>query len=315
MASNKEKLETPEYKARLLAFSERLKKKREELDITQSALAERAGLSGHAVISRWEAVANPVRGGDFTSPGAAARELPDVNDMLKLCAVFDCEIDYLVGTQDFPKKKTVDICKETRLAPGAVETLILHAKSAIIDDIFRVETQSDSYYQLMAVNHLVANCNSALVQIGLYLFGEFEDMPEKVRIKGANITLSQVDEYTRRGMLETLCNELMEYRAQLQSNGGDLPLDGVIKKTREDSKNAFVKARVEHLEKLREHSLTEDEIVEQGEIWERSQQKTTAELVREIDEAVQRTVDNETEKYGDTIPNIIKSGKAVNKES
>jgi len=123
MASNKSKLETPEYKARLLAFSERLKKERDKLGITQGELAKRAELSSHAVISRWEAVANPTRDDNYLSAGAVARELPDVNDMLKLCDVFDCEIAYLVGKQEKPTKPLTDICRHTGLSEDAVKML------------------------------------------------------------------------------------------------------------------------------------------------------------------------------------------------
>ena len=154
MASNRVKLETPEYKARLFVFSERLRKERKKLDITQSALAERAGLSGHPVISRWEAVADPDRGGDFTSPGSVARELPDVNDMLKLCAVFGCEIDYLVGIQDLPTKNATDIADVTGLSDKAINQLKL-LKNKISNPEINVLNIKKLKQDLQTINDLI----------------------------------------------------------------------------------------------------------------------------------------------------------------
>lgn len=123
MAGKSEKLETPEYKERLLTFSERLKEQREKLKITQNKLASLIGLSSHSVISRWEAVCDDKRGGEYVSAGAVAREMPDVNDLLKLCDVFDCEIAYLIGIQDKPKREQTDINHTIGLSEAAIKAL------------------------------------------------------------------------------------------------------------------------------------------------------------------------------------------------
>ena len=143
MASNKSKLETPEYKARLLAFSERLKTERDKLGITQALLAKRSGLSGHAVISRWEAVADETRGGEYSSAGAVARELPDVNDILKLCDVFGCDIAYLVGIQEKPTKPLTDICAATGLSAQSVKSIIA-VRDSSVEQRERVEAMEES---------------------------------------------------------------------------------------------------------------------------------------------------------------------------
>jgi hypothetical protein len=152
-----------------------------------------------------------------------------------------------------------------------------------VDEFFNVDKKSMDYYEIKAINHLIANCNSALTQIGLYLFGKLE-MPERIPIKGASINLVGADEYVRRGMLKTLEEKLMNYRKMLLDNGGDLPLNLVLEKTRTDRKESFIKSRAEYLESVKGRPLTVAERAEQGELWERSQQATTAELVREMDE-------------------------------
>ena len=123
MASNKKKLDEAEYQKRLSEFSKRLKKERKKLKISQDKLAKRAGLSSHAVISRWEAVADKNRNVEFTSKGAVAREFPDVNDMLKLCKVFGCDIAYLLGEQELPTKAATDIKSVIGLTEKAIEKL------------------------------------------------------------------------------------------------------------------------------------------------------------------------------------------------
>ena len=261
MASNRAKLETPEYKARLLVFSERLKKEREKLGITQGALAERAGLSGHAVISRWEAVADERRGGDYITSGAVARELPDVNDMLKLCELFGCEIDYLVGIQDFPTKGLTDICHKTALAPEAVEVLELIAYNKGFDEIIAIDELSLNDYALKAINHLIANNYGILGTIGVYMFGEFEGL-ERVKVKGARVNIAETDKHTRNGLLSKISNDLSNYRNKLLENGGDIPLTLVMDAKRvadEESRIKHSKGELKSTRRARLDTASEKE--------------------------------------------------------
>ena len=232
MASNRTKLETPEYKARLLAFSERLKKERERLGITQGALAERAGLSGHAVISRWEAVADEKRGGDYISSGAVARELPDVNDILKLCELFGCEIAYLIGIQELPTRDATDISGITGLLEVALCELSDSPFSGVSfgsEHAKAMSRQAETMTYRATINLLLSNEHgkNALKLLSSYYFarldsGSQENLPafilpwELPDNSGTMLNTATLSEDLQREILLDLARgELRELRREL----------------------------------------------------------------------------------------------------
>jgi transcriptional regulator with XRE-family HTH domain len=69
----------------LSIFAERLRIHRNRLDLSQTELADRLGKS-QASVSEWERAASA----------------PQVQELLLLCALFDCSADYLIGRADHP---------------------------------------------------------------------------------------------------------------------------------------------------------------------------------------------------------------------
>lgn len=51
-------------------------------------------------------------------------QIPDVETVIKLCEVLDCDFDYLFGKIDLPHKEETDICRETGLSEEAVGKLV-----------------------------------------------------------------------------------------------------------------------------------------------------------------------------------------------
>lgn len=64
-----------------MTFKERIKELRTESNITQAELAAKLG-KGESAIRTWE----------------TGRAKPDVDTLIKLSKIFDCSVDYLLGT-------------------------------------------------------------------------------------------------------------------------------------------------------------------------------------------------------------------------
>ena len=88
-------------------IGERIKQEREELKLDQIELGEQLGISRQTV-SNWE------RG----------RAYPSVDDMGRLCGIFNCEIGYLLCEYDCKTKESADVCAVTGLSEEAVNMLI-----------------------------------------------------------------------------------------------------------------------------------------------------------------------------------------------
>jgi transcriptional regulator with XRE-family HTH domain len=163
--------------------------------------------------------------------------LPDAEMLRKICEACNVSCDYLLGITDTKKLEDSDIPRKTGLAPEAVEVLKLLAEQTGLTSFFSEffedpENLTTADYEIKAINHLVANCNRILADIGLYLFGDMTGV-EKVKIRGAKITLGRADEFVRNGLLHSVTAHLAEYRKRLIENGGDLPLTFVLDATRE----------------------------------------------------------------------------------
>ena len=87
-------------------FGDRLKQERKKLDMRQEDLAKKLGMTT-ATVRNWE----------------QGRTWPEMPDFIRLCALFQCDADYLAGRI---KQKTHDLtflCAETGLSPEAIERL------------------------------------------------------------------------------------------------------------------------------------------------------------------------------------------------
>ena len=75
-------------------FQDNLVKIRKEKGYTQEKLAESLNISRDK-LSRWE-------NGSRT---------PDLNELLKICDIFECDLDYLVGKIKYPTHILQNVCE------------------------------------------------------------------------------------------------------------------------------------------------------------------------------------------------------------
>lgn len=87
-------------------FQDNLVKIRTENNYTQEKLAELLSISRDK-LSKWE---NGVR-------------VPDLNELLKICDIFDCDLDYLVGRIEQPTHSLQDISDVTGLSMENIKLL------------------------------------------------------------------------------------------------------------------------------------------------------------------------------------------------
>jgi transcriptional regulator with XRE-family HTH domain len=161
------------------------------------------------------------------SSWANGTTIADTKHIAPLADYFGVTCDYLLGREPAYSHAVTNISDITGLAPEAVDVLKIGANNTKANAARDDNNEIQDNYEIKALNHLIANCNSALLQIGLYLFAEI-DAPEKAHIKHTDMNLSGTEEYIRRGMLTTLNEKLMNYRKMLTDNGGDLPLRLVL---------------------------------------------------------------------------------------
>lgn len=202
-------------------------------------------------------------------------------EIVKLAKQLGVTTDYLLGVEPAPSHAATDVCRYTGLAPHAVEVLKMYATAATsnlewakffngFDEVSEPLPQTTTELGLKTLNHIIANCNELLAVIGLYLFGEITGV-ENAKVEGYSITLEEPDEFIRNGFLRTMTLTLAKYRKALKENGGDLPLTWVLDTTKEERKVSFVKQRVDWLEQQKGKPLTEAEIQQQVDLWERGQ--------------------------------------------
>jgi len=197
-------------------------------------------------------------------------------EMLSIAKALGVSTDYLLGLEPACDHATADICKETALAPEAVDALRMLANDinthSELTELVRVKSSAIEDFQIKALNHLVANCNSVLFDIGLYLFGELYGI-EHVGFKDTSITIATpatADEILRNGILQKMTAGLANYRKQLLEHGGDLPLTHVSDARRADRTSDTITytrgdaklMRKLDLKRLKGQPLAGDEIAE-----------------------------------------------------
>lgn len=92
-------------------IAQRIKAVRIDKNITQAYVSKKCNVSRSTVI-KWE------KGESF----------PELNSMLKLCNLYDCELGYLLCEPGYENgtREITDICKATGLSQEAVKTLVEH---------------------------------------------------------------------------------------------------------------------------------------------------------------------------------------------
>lgn len=87
-------------------FGDRLKQERKKLDMRQEDLAKKLGMTT-ATVRNWE----------------QGRTWPEMPDFIRLCALFQCDADYLVGRIEQKTHNLSFLCAETGLTPEALQSL------------------------------------------------------------------------------------------------------------------------------------------------------------------------------------------------
>lgn len=84
----------------------RIRQSRKECGLTQEVLADRLNVTRRP-IGEWE----------------KGNTLPELSLLLNMCAIFDCEMGYLLGEHEEKTRVATDICKETGLTENAVQII------------------------------------------------------------------------------------------------------------------------------------------------------------------------------------------------
>ncbi len=92
-------------------IGERIKQRRKQLGLTQTELAKRLnpGVDNvtHNQVAHWE-----------------KHGTPEIDSLIRLCNALDCDMDYLLGAIDTPRRVTYDVVQETGLSGNAVDSII-----------------------------------------------------------------------------------------------------------------------------------------------------------------------------------------------
>lgn len=128
-----------------------IKARRLELKMTQTELADKinGGVMGdtapHSQISQWE----------------QGKKVPETDALIRLCNALDCDIDYLLGAIETPRKATCDVAKQTGLKIKAVDWLLKnkvenpHLVNAL-SELFEYDDLADTLFSAVfdfAVSH------------------------------------------------------------------------------------------------------------------------------------------------------------------
>lgn len=100
-------------------FGARIKEVREALGLTQQELANRLGYKDRSTISKWEK--------------GAIDKLPDIEKLIALCKLCECDMDYLLCEIPLPTKEKTDVQKATGLPKGVIDFLI-NARGLPVND-------------------------------------------------------------------------------------------------------------------------------------------------------------------------------------
>jgi transcriptional regulator with XRE-family HTH domain len=94
-------------------IGERLKKARKDSELTLAKVAEKIGKEQYQTVSKYE----------------SENSVPSFDVVLKLCNLYGCEIDYILGLIDNKTKSHKDICEMTGLSEEAADTLLRWKRS------------------------------------------------------------------------------------------------------------------------------------------------------------------------------------------
>lgn len=91
-------------------IGERIRQRRKQIGLTQTELAKRLnpGIDNvmHTQVAKWE-----------------KQGTLEVDSLIRLCNALDCDIDYLLGAIDTPRRATYDVVQETGISCKAADVL------------------------------------------------------------------------------------------------------------------------------------------------------------------------------------------------
>lgn len=124
--------------------------------------------------------------------------LPSLNDFISLCNTLDCDLDYLLGTCQFPRKDTPSIMEATGLSEKAAESLIGIFRYGPTDSLTAINAllEHEDFWKFFGRLTEKAEDENPLYAIGTYLSGgnptNGVTMPNGTRIHGENYNDIQI---------------------------------------------------------------------------------------------------------------------------
>lgn len=215
----------------LINFTEvgnRIRDCREEIKYSQEQLALELEYASRQTIGKWE-------NGDITA---------NIDDFIKLCNIFNCDMGYLLGEFDTKRHIVADVQEVTGLSEAAIETLktcnteILPMGDDITDNLFVLET----------VNFLLS-CDvgrKTLRLIGEYLFENYKIQYVESDILEFDKTLEKQEKTEIEKKIEELQEEKRKYEFDSYEEIIQKVQDGIY--TEQDSEMA--KQLDEEIQKL-----------------------------------------------------------------
>ena len=95
-------------------IGDRIRQRRNELGLTQKELAAKINpgtsieTAPHTQVAQWE----------------SGKKKPGTDALIRLCNALDCDIDYILGAIDVPRRAVYDIKEQTGLSDSAVNSLV-----------------------------------------------------------------------------------------------------------------------------------------------------------------------------------------------
>jgi len=155
----------------------RIKRERKRKEWNQEDLLDKLGRSRESrrTVISWE----------------KGKVLPPLDDMFSMCELFDCEIGYLSGEFPDPHHATTDICTETGLTAGAVETIMAIRDFSANQKAEQRKHGKTAFTMLDLLNHLLGDkgffeegnscmLNSLAYAIGFRCYYEVVPMLEQI---------------------------------------------------------------------------------------------------------------------------------------
>ena len=95
-------------------IGDRIRQRRNEIGLTQKELAAKINpvtsieTAPHTQVAQWE----------------SGKKKPGTDALIRLCNALDCDIDYILGAIDVPRRAVYDVKEQTGLSDSAVNSLM-----------------------------------------------------------------------------------------------------------------------------------------------------------------------------------------------